>query len=238
MFLNNKYTQWYYRIIDKARANTNDGTYCERHHIIPRSIGGDNSETNLVRLPAREHFICHKLLVRMTTGIARRKMSFAMLMFTRKNTNHQRIIVNARDYAEIRRLVGIATRDLMTGKIISAETRARMSASKKVTHNTPEARARMSAFQRARPQYVKDKIGAAHKGKIISAQHRTAISQKLRGSGNGRALTWMVYYEDGRTPVAVISIKTWCADHNFKFPSMYRTLKTQEYFEGMKLVRT
>lgn len=38
--------------------------YYENHHIIPRSLNGSNSSENLVLLTAREHFICHWLLVK------------------------------------------------------------------------------------------------------------------------------------------------------------------------------
>jgi len=36
--------------------------YTELHHIIPKSFGGNNSDNNLVRFTAKEHFIAHLLL--------------------------------------------------------------------------------------------------------------------------------------------------------------------------------
>ena len=36
--------------------------YHERHHIIPRCMGGGNEKENLIDLFAKEHFIAHKLL--------------------------------------------------------------------------------------------------------------------------------------------------------------------------------
>jgi hypothetical protein len=38
--------------------------YTERHHILPRSMGGTDEPDNLVKLTAREHFIAHWLLWR------------------------------------------------------------------------------------------------------------------------------------------------------------------------------
>ena len=38
--------------------------YYEKHHIVPKSMGGDNSFENIVRLTAREHFLAHWLLKR------------------------------------------------------------------------------------------------------------------------------------------------------------------------------
>lgn len=37
----------------------------ERHHIVPRSMGGLNSPENLVYLTPEEHFVAHGLLVKM-----------------------------------------------------------------------------------------------------------------------------------------------------------------------------
>lgn len=36
--------------------------YHERHHIVPKSIGGTNDEENLIDLFAREHFEAHRML--------------------------------------------------------------------------------------------------------------------------------------------------------------------------------
>ena len=36
--------------------------YHERHHILPKCLGGSNDKEKLIDLFAREHFIAHKLL--------------------------------------------------------------------------------------------------------------------------------------------------------------------------------
>jgi hypothetical protein len=41
-----------------------DGIYYERHHIIPKCMGGDDTHDNLVLLSAREHFLVHWLLAK------------------------------------------------------------------------------------------------------------------------------------------------------------------------------
>jgi hypothetical protein len=48
-------------IIERAKTRKLEG-YKERHHIIPRCIGGTNDLENLVNLTAKEHFIIHLLL--------------------------------------------------------------------------------------------------------------------------------------------------------------------------------
>ena len=80
MYLTNKYTKWYENIIAKARQRVNAETdYFEKHHIIPKSLGGSNDSSNLVKLTAKEHFVCHLLLTKMLTGSARKKNDLCIL---------------------------------------------------------------------------------------------------------------------------------------------------------------
>lgn len=81
LFLNNKYSKWYKSIISNARLRTNVDEYTEKHHILPRTLGGDNSASNLVDLTAREHFICHWLLTKMLKGDNKYKMIYALHRF-------------------------------------------------------------------------------------------------------------------------------------------------------------
>lgn len=77
MFIKNKYYTWYYNIINNACQRKSSG-YIERHHIIPRSLGGNNSKYNIAPLTAREHYICHLLLTKFTSSIAKQKMFYAL----------------------------------------------------------------------------------------------------------------------------------------------------------------
>jgi hypothetical protein len=83
MYLQNKYTQWYYNIIQQAQSRILSlDIYTEKHHIVPRCLGGNDTPDNLVRLTAREHFVCHVLLTKMTVGLPRRSMAFAAWQMT------------------------------------------------------------------------------------------------------------------------------------------------------------
>lgn len=42
--------------------------YTERHHIVPRALGGSNAKSNIVALTAREHFIANVLLAKIHGG--------------------------------------------------------------------------------------------------------------------------------------------------------------------------
>lgn len=136
MYLDNKYTKWYYSIIKNRTLNPLSKTdYGEKHHIIPKSLGGDNSKTNIVRLTAKEHFICHLLLVKMTEGKNKAKMAYAIRCLSKAiNNQQQRHKISSRSY----NLVIILTREILSekskgknnkfyGKKHTIETRKKMS---------------------------------------------------------------------------------------------------------------
>ena len=58
------YNLHYKKLIERARYRTLNG-YKEKHHILPRCMGGSDDSSNLVELTAREHFIAHLLLLKM-----------------------------------------------------------------------------------------------------------------------------------------------------------------------------
>jgi hypothetical protein len=110
IFIANRYTSIYFSIIENARSRIlSKDQYRERHHIIPRSLGGDDSPNNLVDLTAKEHFVCHKLLIKMTTGSAKGKMAFALVFMSGKR--------GSKIYDSTRRLLSERMSELHTGKI-------------------------------------------------------------------------------------------------------------------------
>ena len=122
-FLDNKYTKWYLNIIGRAIVKLKMG-YVERHHIIPKSFGGSNKKDNIVRLTAREHFICHLLLVRMVTGKNRHKMICAAWYLK----HHLKTIkISSRTYEILKIQFSNTIKSNRTGKKHSEETKKRMS---------------------------------------------------------------------------------------------------------------
>lgn len=79
----------YQRIYDELMLSRQhrclSGIYFEKHHIIPRSMGGSNEVTNLVKLTAREHFLAHWLLWR----IHRNKQTAFAFRCMYKFVNHK-----------------------------------------------------------------------------------------------------------------------------------------------------
>lgn len=112
------YQKVYDAIIEKRKAETPTG-YTERHHILPRSLGGLDDNSNLVALTAREHFVCHLLLgyIHKNDRVNFHKMvKAAMMMATACSDNQERkYSCNSRIYEKLRIEHSEAMRESQSG---------------------------------------------------------------------------------------------------------------------------
>lgn len=70
-----EYLKIYNKIIERA-ANRDIVGYVEKHHILPKCLGGTNKKYNIVSLTAKEHYICHKLLCEIYPSESKLKYAF------------------------------------------------------------------------------------------------------------------------------------------------------------------
>ena len=164
IFIDNKYTRWYYAIVDNAKTRSITG-YTETHHIIPRSIGGSNHKDNLVKLTAREHFVCHMLLVKMLPAPQNQKLVYAAwCMANQENDLQTRYKVVSRSYQWIR------------------ERFATMHAERTRSNNPMSNPAIRKRHQEAIKKRGKTKGNTGNKRGPISNQLREVLSQKTKES--------------------------------------------------------
>jgi hypothetical protein len=132
IFIDNKYTRIYFRIVSKSIPKIG---YTETHHIIPKSLGGSNEPSNLVKLTPKEHYICHLLLIKMVAGKAKTSMRYAFYMMSKRNPHQQnRIKVSSRQYVFMKEQMILANKERLgpnKGKKNLPETNAKISASLK-----------------------------------------------------------------------------------------------------------
>jgi len=88
----------YKRIYDHIiKTHICQGGITERHHIVPRSLGGSDDPDNIIEVSPRVHYILHLLLYKMTTGKDASKMWFAVW-----NMSHQGKVKTGAMYQYIR----------------------------------------------------------------------------------------------------------------------------------------
>ena len=206
--LNNKYSKWYFSLVQKRQAEplSKLTQYCEEHHIDPKSLGGSNKKENLVLFSAREHFIAHLLLTKMYEGDAKRKMHYAFYSMRRGKRNMNRYSPNSHVYA-------ILTKNIK--REVTAETRAKMSASQRSRPQrttaqlknlsegvkasyTSELRALRSSSQKGIPKSAETKrrMSENGKGKNMPESHRESARLR-RGEKSPRSKTWVIQSPDG-----------------------------------------
>jgi hypothetical protein len=212
MFIQNKYKRWYDSIISGARLRLDVMTYSEKHHILPRSLGGNDSQENLIVLTAREHFVCHVLLTKFTTGNARHKMLYAANMMSHSARDYQhRYIPSSRLYEMVKREFGLMHSSKLTGRVLTKEHKAKISAAGVGRVNSPatiakrsasctgktrtvEQKERMSNAQKTRQSHtysteekniISQKISTALKNKPKSEEHKQKLSKIFKGKSTG-----------------------------------------------------
>ena len=89
--------------------------YKERHHIVPRCMGGTNDKDNLIDLYAREHFEAHRLLALENPDNDDLEYAWWM-MCNAKNKKQKRYIVTAEEYEEAKRRIAKTLSKNMAGE--------------------------------------------------------------------------------------------------------------------------
>lgn len=113
----NKYQKWYSYITQNGKTSKDEGD--ERHHIVPRSLGGNDDPQNIAFITPREHFVCHWLLTKIyPSGEEHWKMINAFRMMRAENSNQQRYStkITSRVYENLKREYSILQSERMSGE--------------------------------------------------------------------------------------------------------------------------
>jgi hypothetical protein len=158
------YSRHYDVLITRAQDRSLSG-YFEKHHIVPRCMGGTDEPDNLVRLTAEEHFVAHLLLVKIFPG--NRKLVLAALAMGMNNGLTMRGATNKR-HGWLRRRHSEA----MKGRVVSPETREKLRAAQAGRKLSDETKQKMSTVRKGRkntPETI-ERMRTAQIGKRHSAE--------------------------------------------------------------------
>lgn len=163
------YLMHYNALIDRAKARSLDG-YVERHHVVPKCMGGTDDLSNIVCLTPEEHFVAHQLLVKINPG--EKKPIYAAWAMTRGSAR------NNKKFGWLKRLRSEAQR----GTKLSEEARQKISMSRRGQKLSPERAAALHEARRntAVTDETKLLLSKALTGKPKSKEHREALSASRR----------------------------------------------------------
>lgn len=185
------YEALYERFIASRRLLEASVALGEYHHILPRALGGGDSEGNLIKLSYSDHYFAHLLLAKLHKG----PMVLAFLIMGRYK-KYSGKVARLR-YELLRSEVNKILSQKATNRMSCPELRERLSVLaksrmenpvllEKVVNalNTPEAHAKSAATQRGKTLSVehKQRIGRAQTGRSHSAETRARISAGLKAA--------------------------------------------------------
>lgn len=162
-----------------------DGYY-ERHHIVPKCLGGSNKKENIIYLTAQEHYNAHKLLY--VENPDNKYLSYAWVCISKMtNSENHNIIITDDEFAKLRELQSVEVREINKGKIpwnkgktniYSQETRKKMG-EKNVGNKY--------SLGRKHSNEAKEKIKIARAnqippciGRVVTEDEKNKISESLK----------------------------------------------------------
>jgi len=155
------YNKHYYNLISRAKSRVLDG-YVEKHHIIPKCLGGTDDISNLVILTPEEHYIAHQLLVKIYPN--NDKLVYAAVMMCVKSPTHHR---NNKMYGWLR-----------TKYYLSRKTIKRKKYKKETKPRKPRTKETKPRKKRILSDEHKQKIGKSR----IGYNHSPETIEKIRQS--------------------------------------------------------
>lgn len=127
----------------RGRFNCGDN-YCERHHIIPKCMGGSNDDDNLIDLLAHEHYMAHKLLA--LEHPDNDKLVYAWHMMAVAKKDERGYEIPDEDYDILREMHANASSSMMTDKWANDDFKNRL----KAALNSDETKNKMKRAAKAR----------------------------------------------------------------------------------------
>jgi len=214
------YQRIYNQIVERGQNRQLEG-YKEKHHIIPKCLGGTNDKENLVELTAREHFLCHMLLVEIHPKEVKLKQALWLMAIGKNKTIKYRISSRMYEYIRVNRVV-------WWGDKISKANKGK--SKKRATQETKDKISKSSKGKSKHTQEFKNYIGRIHLGKIVSdeTKEKMKISHVDKICSDGTKLKMGLSRNN-----IIITDETKMKISN----SMLGKKKTEEHKQNMSLCR-
>ena len=153
------YNEFIQNILDtRGRFGVPDGEYKERHHILPKCMGGNNDKENLIDLYPQEHYEAHRLLALENPHDSLLNYVWGMMTnrITKQFTNGDEI-VSKEDYEETRRALAKYLSEVHKGQSFTEEHKRKISEALKGREFSEEHKNNISRNHYKGPNAMKGK---------------------------------------------------------------------------------
>ena len=171
------YQKVYDQIIQRSKSRGLDKKklegYFEKHHVIPKCMGGLNQNDNYALLTAREHYLAHWLLWKTDKSNYSLMLGYHKMALSKTDMHERDFKISSKQYEILRTSRSL----LQVGKIVSDETRKKMSESHKgVPLSKEHTRKIIEGFTSSEK----------YRDSMKSESRSKKLSDALRGKPNGR----------------------------------------------------
>lgn len=219
------YLKIYKNLIRKAKHRKNFQGYVERHHVIPKSFGGSNKRYNIVKLSAREHFIAHRLLVKVCdkiygqNHILTKKSKRAVYSFVnRKSCKDSDLKINSRIYSRLKKEQSISQSDYMRGRMTGDNNPSKRKEVREKISNT--------LLGRIPSANTKKKMSAAQSGNknhFFGKKHSDITRDK---QGQSKRKKYKITFFDNSF-IIIVGIKKFCRENGYNSSDLFKLIRKQ-----------
>lgn len=195
---NSTYEEFIRNILDTRGRFECGNEYCERHHIIPRSMGGIDDEENLIDLFAREHYEAHRLLALENPNNYKLVYAWWCMSTMKSKFTDERYQVSAEEYEESKIAFALMQSKKYSGdknpmydthrygkdnpfygKHHTKEVRDKMKKSSQIRWSKPEERENLS-------ERAKERLSTPENNPMYGKHHNEETRRKQRELKNGK----------------------------------------------------
>lgn len=160
----------------KLKKTDPNYVYYERHHIIPRCLDGLNDKENLVLLTAREHFICHKLLIYIYPKNHKLLSAFSYMV----NSNQGNVNISSRDYT--------LAKEFRSNNYMTDDIKKKIKKTWETTKETPKFKEHIKKIidinkNRIRSEKELENLSKSLKGKKFTEEHKENLRKSINEKG-------------------------------------------------------
>lgn len=192
------YQNHYERLIEKAKNRSFSG-YTERHHVIPKCMGGSNDIDNLVDLTPEEHYVAHQLLAKIYPS--NRDLVFSMHMLTFDKHGNR---LNNKMFGWVRRKMSKAISEMNKANAKDRTRKAGLTQRGKILSDDHKRKLAEAGHRRVQTQETRKKQSVAALNRSVEVVEKRLemhnadwYREKLSKAAKNKK--WMVNLETGKT---------------------------------------
>ena len=166
--------------------------YGEKHHILPKSCGGMDLKSNLVRLTPEEHYECHKLLIQVFKELGN-ELGYQKMLYAWALMSDHEPDKSSEDYGKLKRAYAkqvSADRkgksSWLKGKALPKSVCSKISSTLNGHSVSDESKEknRQKHIGKCHTEETKRRIAAKMKNRKVADSTKKKLSNMRKGKGN------------------------------------------------------